>query len=190
MVLSLFSKWSDNDKVNNTLSTFAGDNLEFFMISLHLHFDIGNNLITITPGAGVRKELRQKGIFSSVTIAALEKINKHLGSEITQIASDTSILIATKKFFYPLALFYRKSTSESLMNFNLESHPLPLDDIEKRHKLPDIFQEDLGAKCPDRSLPLRKLLLQYRVRNILQKHMNIDSRNLQVTFYVSYPESR
>ena len=177
LTLSLFSNKSGKEDIKKMSGGYLGGGLEFFGIAFILEFDSNDDLIAVSPGRGVNERFRQNGICTSVSLAALTKIYEHLGSKKTLMSSFSASHIGTVKFYYPLNCFFRKSTSESLRNFDPRSSSLIFDNIEKRQECLDVFQfnpnKGTYAECPDKHINLEKLLLQYQVLDALIKKMGI-----------------
>ena len=172
IILSLFSNKSGKEVIKEMIGGYLGGGLEFFGIAFTLEFDLSGDLTTISPGRGVNERFRKNKICTSLSRAALENIYKHLGSEKTEMESYTACHIGTVKFYYPLNCFFRKSTLESLRNFDPRSTSLKIDDIEKRQESLDVFNLiGVSAKCPDKYINLERLLLQYQVRDYLIKEL-------------------
>ena len=175
-----FTLFSNDDKSENKRKIrrlYEGDTisgLEFFVISFVFEYSKNGELKVITPARSVHGGYRQNGICTSISLAALELIQQHMGMPNTVLNSATARHIGTVKFYYPLNRFYNKVTGLHLRDTDTTQTTINLSDIEIRDEPLVDFEiiDGIYASCPHDQILLDKLLSQYQARKVLMASSN------------------
>ncbi len=148
-------------------------NTQFFGISFNLWFDKKQKLREVGLLRGVNPDWRRKKICTQVSFNCLELIFNNYSHDEPQLKF-TATHIGTVKFCYPLNPFYHRETKKHLRDINPEHSDLKLSEIIRYQDFEDYsdfhyHEQSARAYCPHQSISLRKLLLQYKLRRILDQ---------------------
>ena len=148
-------------------------NTQFFGIKFDLWFDKNKKLREVGLLRGVNPDWRRKKICTQVSLNCLELLFNNYSHDEPQL-NFTASHIGTVKFCYPLNPFYHRETKKHLRDINPEHSDLKLSEIIRYEDFEDYsefhYHEQLArARCPHQSISLRTLLLQYKLRRILDQ---------------------
>ena len=174
LTLSLITRRDESyipRQVESIIKSLVFSEMDFFVITFQLDFDANGKLKSIDLNRGVSPMYQKKGICTEISRKVLEVIHSHIGNSETKVYCDSACHIGTVKFFYPLNCFYYKGSKKSARNFFPGSEYMNASDFEKgAHCLDGLSYNPpcVTASCPDGWVNLKKLLLQYKMKDLLE----------------------
>ena len=147
--------------------------LESFAIKLDIYFNPDNRLDRIVLLRGVNPKFQRNGICTKVTRNSFKVIDLYLGEQESKVMCCTASHIGTVKFFYPLNKYYHRITGEHLRDLHPVDSLLRISDFTASHDDLSAFfynpNVSTSARCLHESVPLKKLLSQLQLKDILNK---------------------
>ncbi len=157
----------------NELFSSRPEGTEFFGIKFDLWFEQKQKLREIVLLRGVNPDWRRKKVSTQISLNCLEQLFNMYSGDEPQL-NFRACHIGTVKFCYPLNPFYHRETKEHLRDIDPEHSDLKLSEFIRNEGFEDYsdFSYDgitTSAHCPHQFTRLSKLLLQYKVRKILDQ---------------------
>ena len=174
LTLSLIRRSDDSKikkQVGSIVKSLVFSEMDFFVITFELDFDIDGSLKSVDLNRGVSHLYQKKGICTEISRKVLGEIYSYIGKPETKVYCDSACHIGTVKFFYPLNRFYYKDSKKSARNFVPGREYVDTSNFEKGDHCLDGLSYNppcTTATCPDGWVNLKTLLLQYKVKDFLE----------------------